>query len=74
MNRVAAYRKLIGLNQIDIANELEINLSTYSQKESGKRDFTESEMIKIVAIFKKYIPDITANDLFFANEVSKLLS
>jgi len=74
MNRLAAYRKLIGMNQTEMAKELNISLPTYCMKETGKNQFTHSEMIGIIRIIQRKVPDITADEIFFADNVGNLLT
>jgi putative transcriptional regulator len=73
-NTLVAYRKLIHYNQTKMAKELEISLTSYSQKESGKKNFNQSEMIKITNIIKDFIPDITMDAIFFNQKVSILVT
>ncbi|MCC2087947.1 helix-turn-helix domain-containing protein [Mammaliicoccus sciuri] len=47
-------------SQTDVSIELNISLTSYSEKERGKRDFTESEMKALAKIF-----NCTLNDLFW---------
>lgn len=73
-HKLVAYRKLLNLKQQEVADAIGINLATFSQKERGVRDFTQSEMIAITELFKNKIPNITMHDIFFKDEVSRLLS
>ncbi|MGL4569585.1 MAG: helix-turn-helix transcriptional regulator [Clostridium sp.] len=71
MNRqLVAYRKGIGFTQTAISKKIGISLSAYSQKETGKLDFTQSEMLKILKLLKTYNPNVTADDIFFNPNVS----
>lgn len=73
MNKnLVAYRKLLGLNQSTMASKIGISLTSYSLKENGKFPFNQKEMIKIVQIIKEKYPDVTMDDIFFNNTVSKL--
>ena len=75
MNRsLVAYRKLLGLKQEDLAKKLSITLTSYSYKETGKKQFNQSEMIEITKIFKERIPDITMDHIFFEEKVSLLVT
>lgn len=73
-NRIKAYRALLKISQIDMCNKLGICISSYSQKEQGKKDFTYSELCSILNIFREAIPELTADDIFFANEVSTMIT
>lgn len=71
MNRqLIAYRKGIGFTQTAFSKKIGISLSAYSQKETGKLDFTQTEMRKILDLLKKYNPDVKADDIFFSSNVS----
>lgn len=72
LNKIAAYRKLIGVSQADMAKKLGISLTSYNKKENGRREFTQSEMIEITKIFQEKLPDITMDAIFFNNELSIL--
>lgn len=74
MNRLAAYRKLIGLNQTQMAEELSMSLTSYSRKESELINFSETEMRKIVTIIREKVPEVTMDDIFFDRSVGKMLS
>jgi len=71
-NNLAAYRKLIGLKQTDMAKKIKVTPTTYSRKESGKSDFTETEMILITETIKGKIPDVTMDDIFNVTKISKI--
>lgn len=51
-------RKEQGLNQEDIAKILDINISTYRNKETGKSSFRDYEMFLISNYFDKPIEEI----------------
>lgn len=67
-----AYRNLIGLSQTKMANKLGICLTSYNQKERGSKEFSHKEMISIMNILKKEIPELTADEIFFTDEVINL--
>lgn len=73
-HKLVAYRKLLNLKQKEVADVIGINSATFSQKERGTRDFTQSEMIAITELFQSKIPDITMHDIFFKDDVGRLLS
>lgn len=60
-----AYRMLKGVKQEDIARILEITLTTYSKKETGKAQFSLYEAKKI----SDYL-NVSIEQLFFTNEVN----
>lgn len=70
--KLVAYRKLMKLNQSQVAEKIGVSLSSYSQKETGKFDFTQTEMERITCMFKEEIPEVTMDDIFFRDGVIKL--
>lgn len=62
-----AYRMLKGVKQENIAMMLGVTLTTYSNKETGKTQFSLYEAKKISDYF-----GIPIEQLFFANEVNLL--
>ncbi|MFV5767260.1 helix-turn-helix transcriptional regulator [Mammaliicoccus sciuri] len=52
------------MSQTDVSIKLNISLTSYSQKERGRRDFTESEMKALAKMF-----NCTLNDLFWEEKV-----
>lgn len=71
-NTLKAYRKLFNITQIQMAEIIGIGLTSYNHKEQGKKEFTHSEMTQILSFLKTKIPDITAEEIFFNNEVIKM--
>lgn len=53
-----AYRTIKGIKQTELADLLEISITTYRNKESGKTEFTIGEAKKIADFFKESIDDI----------------
>ena len=72
--KLIAYRKMLKLNQKFIAEKIGISPTSYSHKESGKINFNQKEMVVITNIIKEKIPNITMDDIFFDNSVSKLVT
>lgn len=72
--KLVAYRKMLKINQKTMAKKIGCSYVSYSQKETGKTGFTQKEMITITNVIKQRIPDITMDDIFFNNEVGKLLT
>ena len=56
--KIKEYRILKGYTQSEIANILNIKQSSYSNKESGKRDFTIEEIKLLKELF-----EVTYDDL-----------
>ncbi|WP_238884440.1 helix-turn-helix transcriptional regulator [Clostridium sp. YIM B02551] len=70
--KLVAYRKMIDITQQEMAIKLGICLTTYNHKETGKKEFSQKEMVSITDIIKEKIPDITMDDIFFNNLVITL--
>lgn len=71
-NTLKAYRKLLNITQIEMAEIIGIGLTSYNHKEQGKKVFTQSEMAQILNFLRTKIPNITADEIFFNNEVIKM--
>lgn len=56
------------LSQREIADKLNVTTPTYRFKETGDREFTNSEMRKIASILDLNMNDINA--IFFDNEIT----
>ncbi len=65
LDKLRGLRVEHGLTQKNIAEKIGINLSTYTLKENGKRDFTASEISKLCEIFN------VKSSIFFDNWVEK---
>lgn len=63
-NLLRAKRVLLGINQDVVANVLGISLNSYSRKESGKTDFTQTEIKKLIEYFNLESEEIVS--YFFA--------
>ncbi len=82
MNRIKELRKQIGMNQSDLAQQLNVAQNTISNWENQKRDIDNSALVKMSKIFgvsTDYIlgntdakknsgqkPDVTDEDIQFA--------
>lgn len=65
MNRnLIGYRNMFGMTQTDLASKIGIAKSTYCEKERGQRDFTQSEIEKIMNILKEKKQNLTIEDVF----------
>ena len=53
MNKIAGYRKMLGMTQQDMAKRMQISRQTYSLKENGKISFSDDE--KIILTYKKLL-------------------
>lgn len=66
MNKIAGYRKMLGLTQNDIAKLFGISTQAYRMKEVGKVNFNKREMSLFRDMLrKKAFPNITVDDIFF---------
>lgn len=65
MNRVAGYRKMLGLTQKEVAKSLDITEATYRNKEKGRTSFKDYEMNLFVRLIKSKDPNIKIEDIFF---------
>ncbi|MFW3479645.1 helix-turn-helix transcriptional regulator [Aerococcus urinaeequi] len=72
MNEVKKMRRFVGLTQKEMAAYLGISLQWYWQKENAKTVFKDSEKVLIVELFKQDFPEITIEDIFFTQKVSKV--
>lgn len=66
-NRVVGYRKMLGLTQEDTAKKLNISTTSYLAKEKGYVPFKPVEMEKIKELVLPLFPQITIDDIFFAD-------
>ena len=65
MNRnLAGYRKMLGLTQEVISKIIGISSVSYCNKETGKNDFTQTEMEKLIKIFNDEGYELTMDKLF----------
>lgn len=65
MNKIAGYRKMLGLTQEELANKIGISRSSFQSKENGKFPFKQTEMKKIVTVFQQADLNVTLDSLFF---------
>ena len=71
-NKLKAVRVELGYTQEDVAKLMGIVPMTYQRKETGKRDFTASELLELSEILKLTLSDI--NEIFFNNLLTKWLN
>lgn len=64
-NKIAGYRKMLGLRQVDLAKTLDITVQAYSKKETGKTAFNDGEKVKLLNLFKVANNSLTIDSLFF---------
>lgn len=63
-DKLRGLRNTFNIGQRELAEYLSVSISTYSQKETGIRSFTQPEMYKIYQYFKKFKEDITLDEIF----------
>lgn len=65
MNKnLIGYRYMLGLNQEQIAKKIGMAASSYSMRETGKREFKQTEMKKIMVIINEKYPKMTMEEIF----------
>lgn len=64
-NKVKGYRIMLGLTQQEVANELNISISSYINKESGRTAFKDNEKMLFKDLLLPYFPNISLEDIFF---------
>lgn len=69
MHNVAKLRRFKGLSQTDIANVLDISLQWYWKKEKGLTEFTDSEKVKLLELFREDFPDLTIDKIFYPQSI-----
>lgn len=72
INKIVGYRKMLGLSQSELAIKMNISAQAYSQKENGKVPFKDSEKILFKKMLLPYFPNITIDEIFFGNKLSKV--
>ncbi|MCD8899431.1 helix-turn-helix domain-containing protein [Staphylococcus gallinarum] len=72
INKVAGYRKMLGLSQIELATKMKISAQAYSQKENGNVPFKDAEKVLFKNMLLPYFPSITIDEIFFDNKLSKV--
>lgn len=63
--KLLGYRRVVGLTQKEMSALIGIGSTSYSLKESGKRDFTQTEMENIIKVFRKNGKDFKMDEIFF---------
>lgn len=71
VNRIAGYRRMLGLTQKEMAEKLNISVQAYSKKELGKTPFKDSEKIAFKKMLEPLFPEITIDEIFFKKNVTK---
>lgn len=63
-SNLKGYRNMMNLTQSEMASRLEISTASYSNKEIGKKDFSQTEIEKIMSMLKVYRPLLTYEEVF----------
>lgn len=67
MNKVAGYRKMLGMTQQSMAVKFNISTQAYRTKENGKVNFTNKEMCLFRDLVREDLfPKITIDEIFFS--------
>ncbi|MGW7952734.1 transcriptional regulator [Staphylococcus shinii] len=72
INKIAGYRKMLGLSQSELATKMRVSAQAYSQKENGKVPFKDTEKTLFKKMLLPYFPDITIDEIFFDNVLSEV--
>lgn len=73
-SNVAVCRRALNISQSKMAKLIGVGLTSYNLKENGKSSFNQIEMIKILEIFRNKGLNVTADQIFFKNEVINLIT
>ncbi|ODJ66045.1 hypothetical protein BFR45_00195 [Brochothrix thermosphacta] len=57
----------IGKSQVEMSESIGVKLSSYRAKEQGRVSFSDAEKKEFKKIVSKYTPDVTIDDIFFAD-------
>ncbi|EGQ3229741.1 helix-turn-helix domain-containing protein [Staphylococcus pseudintermedius] len=63
---------MLGMSQSEMASKMNISVQSYSKKENGKVAFKDSEKVLFKNLLLPYFNNITIDEIFFANELSKV--
>lgn len=65
-DKIAGYRTMLGLNQLEMAERLGISKQAYRMKEIGRTQFNDREKRLIKEMLKSIFPTITIDEIFFS--------
>lgn len=65
MNKIAGYRKMLGMTQKDMAKQFEISYQAYWKKEKGEVAFSDKEKLQLKKMLQPIFPNITIDEIFF---------
>lgn len=64
-NKIAGYRRMLGMTQRDMAKEFGISTQAYRMKESGNTAFNDREKKRFKEMLLPLFPSITIDEIFF---------
>lgn len=64
-NKLAGYRRMLGMTQKQMADEFGISKQAYYLKEKGNTAFSDSEKLQFKEMLKPIFPHITIDEIFF---------
>lgn len=70
-NIIKGYRNHLGMTQKELADHLEISITSYRNKENGVTSFTDKEKVEFTNLVKKQFFDVTIEDIFFTEYKTK---
>ena len=65
VNKIAGYRKMLGMTQKEMAKHFNISSQAYWQKEKKKVPFSDKEKVIFKGLLKSIFPNITIDEIFF---------
>lgn len=65
-NKIAGYRKMLGLTQAQMASKLNISVTAYFNKEHGLTPFTDKEKILFRDMLKEVVENPSIDSIFFS--------
>ena len=64
-DKVKGYRIMLGLTQKEVASKLNISISSYINKETGRTAFKDNEKILFKKMLTTYFSNINLEEIFF---------
>lgn len=64
-DKIAGYRRMLGMTQKDMAKEFGISMQAYRMKENGNTSFNDKEKKKFKEMLLPIFPKITIDEIFF---------
>lgn len=70
-NIIKGYRNHLGMTQKELADELDISLTSYRNKENGITNFSDKEKVLFTALINDVFPNTSIEDIFFSHYKTK---